>query len=583
MTECPICCDKYNKSTRKPINCESSSCDFCACKDCVRTYLTTTLEDPGCMNCKRVWSQRFLAEKLNKSFVTGDLKKYRGTILADREMSRLQESMEAAQRLVAEEELEKERQTVHDRIQLLKEQLAIENRNLVGLQNRIFNLRHFGEGGTTEGATKEKKQFIMPCPAANCRGFLSTAWKCELCSLYTCKDCFEILGDKKTDEHTCHPDNLASAELIRKETKSCPACGTRIFKIDGCDQMWCTQCKVAFSWRTGKICSSQSIHNPHYLEWQRNTQGETMRAVGDVPCGGLISWYRCDSLTHKISGLTVYSNKELCRVAYGQTIPEKLVSDFGFNPAHLMRVFYDVYRVANDIVNTSVPAYRRNVTYLQDYSPIRVQYILNRIDKTEFGKRVYAQDQKRQKTQQVLHILELLSSVLCETFNEVTRFAFSSETRQFVPLSERFPFVPSTCPTPDAIYEIIEKQYQPELPPSKSSKPNIISKLAEASFNSDVELAYVMVGALERLNGLFQYCNGELAIISSSFSSSTPHIRTYPNFWQDTTVWRTGDRVIEYERTHRYRAKDLKTLKQTDMLTEVTSEIPIENVKISKT
>ena len=68
-----------------------------------------------------------------------------------------------------------------------------------------------------------------------------------------------------------------------------------------------------------------------------------MRAVGDVPCGGLISWYRCDSIIHKISGLSVYGDKELCRVAYGQTIPEKLVFDFGFNPLHLMRVFYDVY------------------------------------------------------------------------------------------------------------------------------------------------------------------------------------------------------------------------------------------------
>ena len=131
MTECPICCDKYNKSTRKQINCESSSCDFCACKECVRTYLTTTLDDPGCMKCKRAWSQRFLAENLNKSFVTGDLKKYRVTILADREMSRLQESMEAAQRMVAEEELEVEKKEVQDRIQLLKEQLAIENRNVL--------------------------------------------------------------------------------------------------------------------------------------------------------------------------------------------------------------------------------------------------------------------------------------------------------------------------------------------------------------------------------------------------------------------------------------------------------------------
>ena len=577
MADCPICCEKYNKSTRKPINCESSSCDFCACKECVRTYLTTTLDDPGCMKCKRVWSQRFLAEKLNKSFVTGDFKKYREHILADREMSRLQESVEAAQRFAQVEELEQEKNEITSRIKELKALLAIENRKLIDLQNRSYNLRHYGhlESG---GGSSEKKQFIMPCPAADCRGFLSTAWKCEICSLYTCKDCFEIIGSKKTGEHTCLADNLASAELIRKETKSCPSCGTRIFKIDGCDQMWCTQCKVAFSWRSGKICSSQSIHNPHYLEWQRNTRGETMRAINDVPCGGLISYYQCDSISYKVSGLDVYKNKELCKVSYCQTISEKLVSDFGYDPKHLRKVFYDVYRIADEVVLSAVPQYRRSITELQDFSPIRVQYILNRIDKTEFGKRVCAQDLKRQKAQQILHILELLSSVLCETFNEIHRFALTTRTiRDSYPEEKRYPFVPSSCPHPDVVKATIESEYR-----ARPSSTKLMREITDASTKTDLELAYVMAGGLERLNALFDYCNGEFAVIGSSFSSSTPHINTYPNFWCDTKVWPERGRIIDYERTHRYRAKDLKPLKQTEMLTEVTSEIPIENVKISK-
>ena len=41
----------------------------------------------------------------------------------------------------------------------------------------------------------------MACPNNDCRGYLSTQYKCELCILYTCHDCLEIIGHNKTDEH----------------------------------------------------------------------------------------------------------------------------------------------------------------------------------------------------------------------------------------------------------------------------------------------------------------------------------------------------------------------------------------------
>ena len=43
-----------------------------------------------------------------------------------------------------------------------------------------------------------------------------------------------------------------------------------ISKIDGCNQMWCTQCHVAFDWKTGAI--QNSVHNPHYFEWLRKNK-----------------------------------------------------------------------------------------------------------------------------------------------------------------------------------------------------------------------------------------------------------------------------------------------------------------------
>ena len=112
-------------------------------------------------------------------------------------------------------------------------------------------------------------------------------YKCELCETYTCPHCLELIGYSKTDPHTCNPDNVASAELIKKDTKPCPQCGVRIHKISGCDQMWCTECRVAFSYKTLKIDSGAAVHNPHYYQYmQRQNHGVAPRNPQDVVCGG---------------------------------------------------------------------------------------------------------------------------------------------------------------------------------------------------------------------------------------------------------------------------------------------------------
>ena len=66
-------------------------------------------------------------------------------------------------------------------------------------------------------------------------------------------------GAKRDCEHTCNPDLVETAKLLAKDTKSCPTCQTKIFKIDGCDQMWCTQCHTAFSWKTGAIQTNSDL------------------------------------------------------------------------------------------------------------------------------------------------------------------------------------------------------------------------------------------------------------------------------------------------------------------------------------
>ncbi len=114
--------------------------------------------------------------------------------------------------------------------------------------NMIDQFGNIEDQMTGEDEKQERKAFVKPCPAPDCRGFLSNKWICGLCDTIVCKDCHEIKGKKKsgsTDEdnpevedektpHVCDKNNIETAKALQKETRGCPKCGVRIFKIDGC-------------------------------------------------------------------------------------------------------------------------------------------------------------------------------------------------------------------------------------------------------------------------------------------------------------------------------------------------------------
>jgi hypothetical protein len=119
---------------------------------------------------------------------------------------------------------------------------------------------------------RQRRAFIMKCPRQECLGYLSTRYMCGLCQHKVCPDCHDALDQK----HKCDPDKVETIKLIQREGKPCPKCGCIICKIDGCDQMWCTQCKTAFSWKTGHIETGR-IHNPEYFRWMRDHGMEAPR------------------------------------------------------------------------------------------------------------------------------------------------------------------------------------------------------------------------------------------------------------------------------------------------------------------
>lgn len=144
---------------------------------------------------------------------------------------------------------------------------------------REYRVAVGGAGTSTIEPVKKSWTFTMKCPAGTCEGFVGLDWVCGLCSEKVCQHCREVKTAREEDKHECDPEKRENVKALVKEAKPCPKCASQISKVDGCDQMWCTQCHTAFSWRTGAI--EDHVHNPHYYEWMRRN-GQAIPAPGQA-------------------------------------------------------------------------------------------------------------------------------------------------------------------------------------------------------------------------------------------------------------------------------------------------------------
>ena len=399
--DCPICAMTYTSTLREKVDCYS--CGFTACKTCVRTYLLTSNMLPQCMNCHTKYSLYFIVRKLNRSWVLSKLRSVTTQNLLQKYKILIHETM-----TYAEAEKEKRR---------YKEKRAIVQSKIHKLQDEIDRLSNESYAYTciirgdpvpdryrvhVEGDSikiDERKKFIMACTQQGCKGFLSTAYKCALCNQYTCPDCLVILGQTRNPDHVCVESDKLSAELIKKETKPCPTCGERIYKVSGCDQMFCTQCHTAFSWKTGQI-EKGTIHNPHFYEMQR-LNGTAIRNVGDVPCGGMPDIRHLIRTMEKVSIL----------------LPIEVKEDHGFSTTKLQ--VQHAHRRLTELVEYEVNTYRTRIRDLGNTRHLLVAYILNDITETELSNAIYKNNYELQKNTDIYHVMELMSITGVETYIDI--------------------------------------------------------------------------------------------------------------------------------------------------------------------
>ncbi len=269
--ECMICCEKFNKSTHLKVDCKGCKEDNYACRTCCQKYILQTNEVASCMFCKSEWDRDFTNTYLTKTFVNKQLKEHNENIFLDKQISLLPETQKAAS---VEKEIRKYKETVNEAesyLNKLRGKLINQTEIIKSYRLHIYRLE-MGHGLEESSTTN----FSIKCPNSKCNGFLDDKYKCSLCEYTFCKHCMEI----KTKTHECDQDTVKTVSAIRKESKSCPGCGEMISKIDGCDAMWCVNCHIQFSWKTGAQLHGYN-HNPEYFRWLRETGQQIDRNPND--------------------------------------------------------------------------------------------------------------------------------------------------------------------------------------------------------------------------------------------------------------------------------------------------------------
>jgi len=269
----------------------------------------------------------------------------------------------------------------------------------------IYDIDHIL--GSPHSGNTEVKKFIRKCPVEDCRGFLSTQWKCGTCEVNICKNCNEV---KNIFHVECDPDKVKTMELINKDTKPCPKCGTMIFRVSGCSQIWCVDCHTAWDWNRGTI-ETGVVHNPHYYEFLRKqNNGVIPRNPGDVPCGGgLPYWGEIRRFLHQRE----------------YTIETQLITNFHQLVAHIT---HQEIRELNRTITMNNSANRK----------LRVQYLMNVLTENDFKAIIQQLEKKNNKSREYINIYQMLVDVSSDKFREIVSGTGILTTEQLTEIIQYF-------------------------------------------------------------------------------------------------------------------------------------------------
>jgi hypothetical protein len=173
--------------------------------------------------------------------------------------------------------------------------------------------------------------------------------------------------------------------------------------------MFCVKCHVAFDWRTGNI-EKGVVHNPHYFQYLQEHGNEIPRNPNEVRCGGLPSQNmlrdprllkKIDDVEMKYLGVT-YSN----------------------SASYVISIYRNVIHL-REIVLRNLPTQIDNLSN-QDF---RIEYLMQKIDKEEFKKKLQRREKDREKKLEYRQILETYCDIVQDF---LTRLSLTFELKTFI-------------------------------------------------------------------------------------------------------------------------------------------------------
>jgi len=447
MSECPICIEPYNKSTKSPTCCNNPSCKYKACKSCTRTYLMNSTVDLHCMNCRKSWDQAFVILNLNRSWFVNTYTPHHNNVLFERNSALIQDTMPDVVVYVEKKRIRKinapkikdirtQITTIRDKMSKMQNDNRIQEENarkiyidslrMIRQAQEVINIDFNTEILTLQEArtelenesgieTNEKKQFIMPCQKEECKGFLSTQYKCGVCETQCCPKCLDIIEDMKRSEHVCNEDQVKTANNIKSTTKPCPKCGERIFKTEGCNQMWCITCHCAFDWTTGRI-ESGTVHNPHYFQFLRENNGGAAppRQPGDDPCG---NYTRVLNNIINAFGKRIYLAEkpdiDVDIIAQHATENQNDSILKTMNPTYHIYAesIYNFTRIITHFQHVEMTTARHHLTTSENVVNERVRWIVKDLSEESFRAAINEKNKVRLKYTDLMYIYDLIVNV----------------------------------------------------------------------------------------------------------------------------------------------------------------------------